>query len=85
MSSKVVKPAGVTPSHLELQVAQSIADLEQNVAELKADLRGLHFTAAKQVPTSNKDRNRAWPQGNHSFRPCSVAQSLPQSTGQTRS
>ncbi|KAJ3333835.1 40S ribosomal protein [Kappamyces sp. JEL0680] len=46
--NKILKPAGVQPDELELQVAQHIYDLEQN-AELKADLRGLQITAAKEV------------------------------------
>ncbi|KAI9338751.1 ribosomal protein S7e [Obelidium mucronatum] len=46
---KIVKPVGQVPDELELQVAQSIFDLEQNVAELKADLRGLQFTSAKEI------------------------------------
>ncbi|KAI8926020.1 ribosomal protein S7e [Entophlyctis helioformis] len=47
--SKIIKPAGVQPDELELQVAQNLFDLEQNVAELKADLRGIQFTAAKEI------------------------------------
>jgi small subunit ribosomal protein S7e len=47
--SKIIKPADVQPEELELSVAQNIFDLEQNVAELKADLRGLQFTSAKEV------------------------------------
>jgi small subunit ribosomal protein S7e len=47
--SKILKPAGVNPDELELQVAQNILDLERNVKDLKADLKGLQFTAAKQV------------------------------------
>lgn len=46
--NKIVKPEGVVPDELELQVAQNIFDLEQN-QELKADLRGLQITAAKEV------------------------------------
>lgn len=47
--NKVIKPEGVQPDELELHVAQAIFDLENNVAELKADLRPLQFTAAKEV------------------------------------
>ena len=47
--NKIAKPVGVQPDELELQVAQNIADLEANVSELKAELRGLQFTAAKEV------------------------------------
>ncbi|KAJ3232264.1 40S ribosomal protein [Chytriomyces hyalinus] len=47
--TKIVKPIGQEPDELELQVAQSIFDLENSVAELKADLRGLQFSSAKEV------------------------------------
>ncbi|XJO75582.1 hypothetical protein BDV3_006238 [Batrachochytrium dendrobatidis] len=47
--SKILKPTGVQPDELELQVAQNLFDLEHNVAELSADLRGLQFTAAKEI------------------------------------
>ncbi|KAJ3116532.1 40S ribosomal protein [Phlyctochytrium bullatum] len=47
--TKVVKPLGQEPDELELQVAQNIFDLEQNAPELKADLRGLQFNAAKEI------------------------------------
>eukprot|EP00842_Homolaphlyctis_polyrhiza_P004078 jgi/Hompol1/4671/HPOL_003808-RA len=47
--AKIVKPAGAQPDDFELTVAQTLFDLEQNVAELKADLRGLQFTAAKEI------------------------------------
>ena len=46
--NKILKPAGVSPDELELQVAQHIFDLEQN-PELRADLRGLQITSAKEV------------------------------------
>jgi small subunit ribosomal protein S7e len=47
--SKIIKPVGVTPDELELQVAQNIADLEANVADLKSDLKGLQFVQAKEI------------------------------------
>ena len=47
--SKIVKPVGQVPDELELQVAQNLVDLEQNVNELKAELRGLQFSSAKEV------------------------------------
>ncbi|KAJ3326572.1 40S ribosomal protein [Blyttiomyces sp. JEL0837] len=47
--TKIVKPIGQEPDELELQVAQNIFDLEQNSPELKAELRGLQFTSAKEV------------------------------------
>ncbi|KAI8803622.1 ribosomal protein S7e [Cladochytrium replicatum] len=54
--SKIVKPAGVEPDELELSVAQNLVDLEQNVPELKADLRGLQFTTAKEVDIGHGKR-----------------------------
>jgi small subunit ribosomal protein S7e len=47
--NKIIKPVGVQPTELEMQVAQALFDLEVNVAELKADLRLLQFNAAKEV------------------------------------
>jgi hypothetical protein len=49
MSSKILKPAGSVPDELELQVARNMLDLENSVPELKADLRILQISAAKQV------------------------------------
>jgi small subunit ribosomal protein S7e len=49
MSSKILKPAGSVPDELELQVAQNMLDLENSVPELKADLRVLQISSAKQV------------------------------------
>ena len=47
--NKIIKPAGQEPDALELEIAQYLADMEKNVAELQADLKGLQFTAAKEV------------------------------------
>ncbi|KAI8998396.1 ribosomal protein S7e [Gaertneriomyces semiglobifer] len=47
--SKIIKPAGQEPDDLEIQVAQNILELEQNVPELKEELRGLQFVSAKEV------------------------------------
>jgi hypothetical protein len=50
--SKIQKPAGSSPiDGTELQVAQALFDLENNVAELKKDLRVIKITAAKEVWT----------------------------------
>lgn len=46
-TNKLVSPA--TASDLELSIAQSLYDLETSVADLKADLRPLQFSAAKEV------------------------------------
>lgn len=49
-SNKIVKIAGAKPSdEFELSVAQALIDLENNVPELKKDLRPLKITAAKEV------------------------------------
>ncbi|TPX49405.1 hypothetical protein SeLEV6574_g01495 [Synchytrium endobioticum] len=55
-ASKILKPAGVEPDEIELQVAQNIADLEANVPELKAELRGLKITAAKEIDAGHGKR-----------------------------
>lgn len=58
--SKIVKPVGQVPDELELQVAQNLVDLEQNVNELKAELRGLQFSSAKEVSLWNLKRYWCW-------------------------
>ena len=52
--NKIIKPVGQEPDALELEIAQYLADMEKNVSELKADLRGLQFTAAKEVCRKNE-------------------------------
>lgn len=46
---KITKPEGVQPDELEMHVAQAIYDLENNVADLNADLLPLQIAAAKEV------------------------------------
>ncbi|KAI7882873.1 40S ribosomal protein S7 [Lichtheimia hyalospora FSU 10163] len=49
-SHKITKVAGAQATNeFELSVAQALVDLENNVAELKKDLRPLQITAAKEV------------------------------------
>jgi len=48
-SIKIAKPAGQVADETELAVAQALFDLENNVAELKKDLRPLQISAAKEV------------------------------------
>lgn len=49
-SHKIAKVAGAQPTtEFELTVAQALVDLENNVPELKKDLRPLQITAAKEV------------------------------------
>eukprot|EP01115_Flamella_aegyptia_P002540 TRINITY_DN136629_c0_g1_i1.p1 TRINITY_DN136629_c0_g1~~TRINITY_DN136629_c0_g1_i1.p1 ORF type:complete len:219 (-),score=79.77 TRINITY_DN136629_c0_g1_i1:31-612(-) len=50
---KIVKHGGANPTELEDQVAQALFDLEVNSNDLKADLRDLHFVAAKEVDVSS--------------------------------
>ncbi|KAI3657093.1 hypothetical protein MP638_005787 [Amoeboaphelidium occidentale] len=46
--TKIIKPAGVEPTELELQVAQAMLDLENNAPDMKADLRPLQISAVKE-------------------------------------
>jgi len=49
-SHKIAKPAGAAPAdEIEQTVAQALFDLENNVAELKKELRPLQFSAAKEI------------------------------------
>ena len=48
---KIIKPAGEQPTELELKVAEALFDLEVSVEELKAELRPLQISAAKEVTT----------------------------------
>eukprot|EP01038_Epipyxis_sp_PR26KG_P013762 gene13762-18457_t len=47
--AKIVKPTGVEPDEFETQVAQELYNLETSANELKADLVGLHISAAKEL------------------------------------
>ncbi|KAI3655075.1 hypothetical protein MP228_000455 [Amoeboaphelidium protococcarum] len=53
--AKIVKPSAQKQevSDLELHVAQALVDLENNVADLKADLRVLYFNSAREVDVGN--------------------------------
>lgn len=49
-SHKITKLAGAKPTdEFELSIAQALVDLENNVADLKKELRPLSITAAKEV------------------------------------
>jgi hypothetical protein len=50
-TSKLVKPANQQATDLETQVAQTLLDLEANT-DLKAQLRELHITGAREVDLS---------------------------------
>jgi small subunit ribosomal protein S7e len=50
--SKILRPANAPqtpPSEIEQQIAQALLDLEQNVPELKSELRQLQISAAKEI------------------------------------
>lgn len=52
LSSKILRTANAPdapPDDVELQVAQAFVDLENNVPDLKMELRALQFSAAKEV------------------------------------
>ena len=52
MSHKILRTANAPttpPDETELNVAQAIVDLENNVPELKVELRPLHISAAREV------------------------------------
>lgn len=46
---KIVKPDGQKPTEFENTVAQELFNLEMSASDIKADLRDLHITAAKEV------------------------------------
>ena len=51
-NSKILRTANAPltpPNEIEQQIAQALVDLEQNVPELKAELRQLQISAAKEV------------------------------------
>lgn len=53
MSSKIIKSGGSEPDAFETQVAQALLELEMN-SDLKAQLRELHITKAKEIELNNK-------------------------------
>lgn len=51
-SSKILRTANApktSPDAIEMMVAQALLDLENNVADLKAELRPLQISAAREV------------------------------------
>lgn len=53
MSTKIIKSGGTEPDAFETQVAQALLELEMN-SDLKAQLRELHITKAREVELNNK-------------------------------
>jgi len=53
---KIVKEKGAEPDDFEESVAQALFDLEATNAELKADLRDLYITSAKEIDVHGTSR-----------------------------
>eukprot|EP00877_Chromochloris_zofingiensis_P012430 jgi/Chrzof1/7440/Cz02g24040.t1 len=53
---KIVKERGAEPDEFEESVAQALFDLEATNAELKADLRDLYITSAKEIDVHGTSR-----------------------------
>lgn len=54
--SKIIKSGGAEPDQFETQVAQALLELEMN-SDLKAQLRELHITKAREIELNNKKVN----------------------------
>merc|ERR1711908_181130 len=53
-SKKIIKAKGAEPEPFEVDVAQALCDLEANSNDLKAELRELYITSAKEVDVTGR-------------------------------
>jgi len=53
-SKKIIKAKGAEPEPFEIDVAQALCDLEANSNDLKAELRELYITSAKEVDVTGR-------------------------------
>lgn len=53
MSTKIIKPGGVEADNFETSISQALVELETN-SDLKAQLRELYITKAKEIELHNK-------------------------------
>lgn len=54
MATKIVKSGGAEPDAFETQVSQALQELELGNSDLKAQLRELHITKAREIDLNNK-------------------------------